>query len=63
MSNVAKLKKKIKINCHLSNLFSTFQLGKFFMVIKNIFIMKNLTDLRKSVETGVDTNFKYIVLE
>ena len=25
-----------------------------FFIIKNIFIMKNLTDFRKTVETGVD---------
>ena len=30
-----------------------FQLGKFF-IIKNIFIMKNLIDFRKTMETGVD---------
>ena len=33
---------------------SQFQLRKFFIVIKNIFIVKNLTDFRKTVETGVD---------
>ena len=27
---------------------------KVFFIIKNIFIMKNLTDFRKTVETGVD---------
>ena len=25
-----------------------------FFIIKNVFIMKNLTDFRKTVETGVD---------
>ena len=30
------------------------QLGKFFFFIKNIFIMKNLTDFHKTGETGVD---------
>ena len=37
---------------YLSIPFSIFQLGIFF--IKNIFIMKNLTDFRKTVETSVD---------
>ena len=37
---------------HLSNPFSRFQPGKFFF-IKNIFIMKNLTDFRKTLETGL----------
>ena len=32
--------------------FPDFILETFF--IKNIFIMKNLTDFRKTVETGVD---------
>ena len=31
-----------------------FQLGKFFFIIKNIFIMKNLTNFHKTVETVVD---------
>ena len=31
-----------------------FQLGKCFFIIKNIFIMKNLTGFHKKVETGVD---------
>ena len=34
-------------------ILTRFQLGKFF-IIKNIFIMKNLTDFCKMVETGVD---------
>jgi len=35
--------------------FSRFQVGEFFIIIKNIlFIMKNLTDFRKTAETGVD---------
>ena len=37
---------------------SRFQLGKFFIVSKNIFIVKNLTDFRKTVETGVDPRLK-----
>ena len=36
---------------HFSAPFSRFQPGKFFF-IKNIFIMKNLTDFRKTLETG-----------
>ena len=38
----------------LSKPFSRFQLGKFKVFTKNIFIMKNLTDFRKTVETGMD---------
>ena len=38
---------------HLSNPLSRFQLGKFFL-IKSTFTIKNLTDFRKTVETGVD---------
>ena len=35
--------------------FSRFQLGLLLLLLsKNIFIMKNLTDFRKSMETGVD---------
>ena len=34
-------------------ILTRFQLGKFF-IIKNIFIMNNLTDFCKMVETGVD---------
>ena len=30
------------------------QLGKFFLFIKNISTLKNLTDFRKTAETGVD---------
>jgi len=30
------------------------QLGKFFLFIKNVSILKNLTDFRKTAETGVD---------
>ena len=37
---------------YLSNPFSRFQPGKFFS-IKNIFIMKNLIDFRKTLETGL----------
>ena len=33
-------------------ILTRFQLGKLF-IIKNIFIMKNLTDFCKMVETGV----------
>ena len=38
---------------------SQFQLGKYFIVIKNIFIVKNLTNFRKTVETGVDPRLKW----
>ena len=31
-----------------------FQLGKIFFFYQKLFIMKNLTDFRKTVETGVD---------
>ena len=31
-----------------------FQLGGFFFMSKNIFMIKTLTDFRKTVETGVD---------
>ena len=31
-----------------------FQLGKFFFLIKNIFIMKNLTDFLEKIETDLD---------
>ena len=34
-------------------ILTRFQLGKFF-IIKNIFIMKNLTDFCKMMETGVE---------
>ena len=30
------------------------KLGKCFFIIKNIFIMKKLTDFRRAVEAGVD---------
>ena len=33
---------------------------KVFFIIKNIFIMKNLTDFRKTVETGVDPHLPYV---
>ena len=35
-----------------------FESLKFFT--KNIFIMKNLTDFRKTVETGMDPHLTYI---
>ena len=41
---------------------SQFQLGKYFIVIKNIFIVKNLTNFRKTVETGVDPRLKWAAL-
>ena len=50
----------------LPKLFDRFQLGKDFCSGKNIFIMKNLTDFYKTVETGVDprllkqTDFQYL---
>ena len=33
---------------------------KVFFIIKNIFIMKNLTDFRKMVETGEDPRLPYV---
>ena len=38
----------------LSRPFSRFQLEKLKIIIKNMFVMKNLTDFRKTMETGVD---------
>ena len=38
-----------------------FQLGKFY-IIKKIFVLKNLTDFRKTVETGVDPRLFVIPL-
>ena len=38
----------------LSTPFSRFKLGKFYYYIKDMFIMKNLTNFHKTVETGVD---------
>ena len=39
--------------------FIHFNLESFFIVV----IMKNLTDLHKSMETGVDPHLKYIVFK
>ena len=33
---------------------------KVFFIIKNVFIMKNLTDFRKTVETGVDPRLQLL---
>ena len=33
---------------------TTFESSIIIIIIKNMFIMKNLTDFRKTVETGVD---------
>ena len=33
---------------------------KVFFIIKNIFIMKNQTDFRKTVETGVDSRLSLL---
>ena len=35
---------------------------EYFIVIKNIFIVKNLTNFRKTVETGVDPRLKWAAL-
>ena len=48
-SNAQNWKKKT-----LSIPFSRFQLGKFYYYIRNMSIMKNLTNFHKTVETGVD---------
>ena len=44
-------------NCKKENIcpdhFPDFNLGSF-IIIKSMFIMKNLTDFRKTVETGVN---------
>ena len=34
--------------------------SSIIIIIKNMFIMKNLTDFRKTVETGVDPPLYYI---
>ena len=45
-------------NCKKENIcpdhFSDFNLGSFIIIIKSMLIMKNLTDFRKTVETGVN---------
>ena len=45
------------LNCKKENIFPdhfpNFNLGSF-IIIKSMFIMKNLTDFRKTVETGVN---------
>ena len=45
------------LNCKKENScpdhFPNFNLGSF-IIIKSMFIMKNLTDFRKTVETGVN---------
>ena len=33
---------------------SDFNVEDFIIIIENIFIIKNLTDIRKTVETGLD---------
>ena len=38
----------------LSTPFSRIKLGKFYYYIKDMFIMKNLTNFHKTVETSVD---------
>ena len=38
----------------LSTPFSRFKHGKFYYYIKDTFIMKNLTNFHKTVETGLD---------
>ena len=51
-----KKKKKQASGGHSDRIFTGCQnhLTDINLVIKNIFIMKNLTDFRKTVETGVD---------
>ena len=44
----------------LSRPFSRFQLEKS-IIIKNIFIIKSLTDFRKTVETGVDPHLSVVL--
>ena len=48
LQHTLKLEKK-----KLSNIFSRFQLGKFFL-LKNIFIMKSLNGFCKMVKTSED---------
>ena len=38
--------------------FPDFNLESSTIIIKNMFIMKNLTDFRKTVETGVDPRLR-----
>ena len=44
----------------MSRPFSRFQLEKS-IIIKNIFIIKSLTDFRKTVETGVDPHLSVVL--
>jgi len=48
-------------NCKKENIcpdhFPDFNLASF-IIIKSMFIMKNLTDFRKTVETGVNPRLK-----
>ena len=48
-------------NCKKENIcpdhFPDFNLGSF-IIIKSMFIMKNLTDFRKTVETGVNPHLR-----
>ena len=48
----------IKVNFRIVVDMKEGEIGNFY-IIKNIFIMKNLTDFRKSVETGVDPCLRY----
>ena len=50
-------------NCKKENIcpdrFPDFNLGSF-IIIKSMFIMKNLTDFRKTVETGVNPHLPLV---
>ena len=50
-------------NCKKENIcpdhFPDFNLGSF-IIIKSMFIMKNLTDFRKTVETGVNPHLEKV---
>ena len=50
-------------NCKKENIcpdhFPDFKLGSF-IIIKSMFIMKNLTDFRKTVETGVNPHLEKV---
>ena len=50
-------------NCKKENIcpdhFPDFNLGSF-IIIKSMFIMKNLTDFRKTVETGVNPHMEKV---